>query len=446
MARRAGLLLFVLVALAAAGPAHAVPGALRQLEGPAGCVANALTGCTPARGLDKVSGLALSPDGRFLYAVSAYTGSEHALTAFARDPIDGRLTQLDGPGGCVSQVAVRGCGRGHGLRGAIDVTVSGDGRNVYVAAPYNRSPSDTDGAVAIFTRDPDTGAVAQLPGRAGCVSEAGRDGCARGRALDGVAGVTVSPDGRRVYAVAGDSGAVVTFAREPATGSLRQLAGRAGCVREGGGFGCARGRGLESAVGLVASPDGRNVYVAASLQSHTVSVFATDAATGQLRQLGGRHGCVSTRGAHGCAAARGGLRAAVNVAISADGTSVYVAAFQSETITQLRRDPATGRLRPEPPVRAGVATGLAVAPDGRSVYVTDTDGNAVRPFARDAATGQLRPLPDGEGCVASIHPACVAARGLAYAFAVVVSPDGRNVYVAGEYDDAIAVFARAAAQ
>ena len=43
------------------------------------------------------------------------------------------------------------------------------------------------------------------------------------------------------------------FARDPVEGALHQLAGRAGCVRDGGGRGCARGRGLASATSVVIS-------------------------------------------------------------------------------------------------------------------------------------------------------------------------------------------------
>ncbi len=63
--------------------------------------------------------------------------------------------------------------------------------------------------VAIFDRDPVTGALAQKAGTAGCVSEDGTGGaCQDGTALDAARDVAVSPDGTSVYVVSRGSGAV----------------------------------------------------------------------------------------------------------------------------------------------------------------------------------------------------------------------------------------------
>src|SRR5689334_12978929 len=76
-------LLVLALLLGIASPAHAaVPGALTQLPGPTGCVANHLNACGKAYGLDSVSGLAVSPDGRFVYTASAYGGRDHAVATF----------------------------------------------------------------------------------------------------------------------------------------------------------------------------------------------------------------------------------------------------------------------------------------------------------------------------------------------------------------------------
>ena len=45
-------------------------------------------------------------------------------------------------------------------------------------------------------------------------------------------------------------------------GRLAQLPGRYACFIRGGGFGCPEGRGLTVAVAVTVSPDGRNVYAA----------------------------------------------------------------------------------------------------------------------------------------------------------------------------------------
>jgi len=79
------------------------------------------------------------------------------------------------------------------------------------------------------------------------------------------------------------------------------------------------------------------------------------------------------------------------------------------------------------------AMDIALSPDGRNAYVTGVDSLAV--FARDAGTGSLSFVEahyDGLGDV----------DGLNGGYSVVVSQDGRHVYATGEWDDAVAAFAR----
>jgi DNA-binding beta-propeller fold protein YncE len=434
-----------------AAPARAAsPGALTQLPGTAGCVANHLTGCGKAYGLDEVDGLALSPDGRFVYTASSYNGRDNAIAILGR-AASGALT----PKGCISQTGRKPCVKGRGLRGAIEVIVSPDGLSVYVAAPHSGDDFDRNGSLAVFARDPNNGALTQLPGMAGCISAEGRDGCAVGRAMAGLGGIAISPDGRSVYATSSNSDALLVFGRDAASGALAQLDGAAGCFRRRGGEGCTAGRGLRAAVSVVVSPDGRNVYTAGSLASNTVAVFARDVATGQLRQPAGAQGCIS-EGGHGACTAGRGLESSVRVEISPDGLNVYVAAFGSNSIAVLSRDPTTGALTQAAGAPGCVATdardgcalgrglggtvSVAVAPDGGTVYAAGSADGTVAAFHREAG-GQLTQLAGRDRC-AGRYFSCRRARGLGFAFDVRVSPDGRNVYVAGAADDAVAVFRR----
>lgn len=121
-------------------------GALTQPRGRRGCLGQGTgaRGCAPGRALDEVWGVALSPDGRNLYAVSAKVNT---LIAAARNRATGRLTQLPGRSGCFIRAGGFGCPEGRGLTVAVAVTVSPDGRNVYVAS------EDTYlGSVAVFRR------------------------------------------------------------------------------------------------------------------------------------------------------------------------------------------------------------------------------------------------------------------------------------------------------
>src|SRR3989442_15916054 len=70
---------------------------------------------------------------------------------------------------------------------------------------------------------------------AGCVSETGTGGaCVDGTALDGAPGVVLSPDGTNVYVAAEASRSVAVFSRSTGTGALPQLAGTDGCVSPSG--------------------------------------------------------------------------------------------------------------------------------------------------------------------------------------------------------------------
>jgi DNA-binding beta-propeller fold protein YncE len=257
--------LVLLAATAESAGAARSYGALTQFPGEAGCVSEDEPGCARARGLALAGSLAISPDGLNVY-VATYqredpdpldrpVGSD-GLAVFARDPTTGALTQLPGEAGCANQRGDSGCAaaRGTGMHtffaAGTTVAVSPDGRNVYLAS---------DGAVAVFSREAGTGALSQLPGAAGCVRQDAQEGCARGRALDGGDAVAVSPDNRSVYVSAWKSSAVALFARDPETGALTQPAGEAGCVAVRRNEGCAIGRQLEGATAVTSTA--RNVYV-----------------------------------------------------------------------------------------------------------------------------------------------------------------------------------------
>jgi DNA-binding beta-propeller fold protein YncE len=230
--------------------ARAPDGSLTQAADTSGCVSHGgASGCRAARGISGSEEVAVTPDSRFVLVAGMRS---HAVATLQQGP-DG-LSQADGEAGCISRVLAEGCARGHTLRGPVDLAITPDGRGVYVAA------SIADG-IAILSRDPATGALTQSPGRDGCISQAGGGGrCTRGRALDEVWGVALSPDGRNVYAVSARVNMLAAIARNRSSGTLAQLRGRYGCFIRGGGFGCPEGRGLTVAVAVAVSPDGRNVY------------------------------------------------------------------------------------------------------------------------------------------------------------------------------------------
>ena len=311
-----------------------------------------------------------------------------------------------------------------GLDGARALTVSPDGLNIYVA-------SATDNAVAIFRRDLRNGTV-QFTGLV-IDGEAVRDaGCVVTGAVDGLlsaSDVEVSPDGLHAYVTGELDDAVAVFERQAVTGNLAFVHFLRDSVGGVNGLGNVRGAAL--------SPDGKHLYTAAA-SDNGVGIFARDALTGELSYLG-----IRVDGASQAPLTLDGLGGASAVAVSPDGAHVYVAGTTDDGVAVFTRDAGSGLLTFVEAQKDGFggvdglagASALALSEDGLHLYATGADDNAVAVFGRDAATGALtfvEAIVDGFG----------GAEGLAGASGVAVSPGGEHVYVAGPADSAVAVLAR----
>jgi DNA-binding beta-propeller fold protein YncE len=302
-------------------------GAISQPAGATGCVSE--TGwrgdCADGHALEAPAGVAVSPDGKSVYAATA---ESDAVVRFDRNPTTGAISQPAGRAGCVSETGAGPCADGHGLNSASGVAVSPDGKSVYVASM---------GGVARLVRNPTTGAISQPAGATGCVSETGAGLCADGHGLDEARSVTVSPDGESVYVVSAYWSAVARLNRNTTTGAISQPAGVAGCVSETGAGPCADGREFSGALSVAVSPDGKSVYVA-SLYSSAVVRLDRNTTTGAISQPAGVVGCVSETGAGPCADGHG-LEGARSVAVSPGGKSVYVASFLDNAVARFNRAP-----------------------------------------------------------------------------------------------------------
>lgn len=366
-------------------------GALTQLVGTDGCVSETGSGgaCADGKALDNPIGIAVSPDGKYVYVASAVS---NAVAVFARNKTTGALTQLNGTDGCVSHLGSGGCASATTptLVGAWGAALSADGKNVYVTA-------DTLDAITVFSRNASTGVLTELAGTDACVSETGTGGlCANGVALDRPIGVKVSTDGKSVYVASIDSDAVAAFSRNKTTGALTQLGSTDACVSETGSSGaCTDGKALDNPIGVAISTDGKSVYVASSV-SDAITAFSRSNSTGVLTQLAGTAGCVSEDGTGGeCA----------------DGKALD--AVQDVSITR----------------------------DGKNVYSASNLANAVPAFAR-AKTGALTQLAGTAGCISDDGSGGDCVDGTALFGPLIVTPtsDGQYVYVTGS--DAVTTLKR----
>ena len=291
-------------------------GVITQLSGGRGCVSQRPGGgCVVGRALNEPTSVAVSPDGTHVYVTGRRFPS--GLAVFDR-AADGSLTQPAGAAGCVTHRGAFDCGAARALASPEEVAVSPDSRFVLVASMRSN-------AVIVLRHGPD--GLSQAEGAAGCIANGGgTEGCTPGRGLAGPVDLAVTRDGKNVYVASSIGDAIAIVARNRTTGVLSQAAGRAGCISQGGGGGrCIRGRALDEVWSVAVSPDGRNVY-AVSAKVNMLGAIARNPSTGGLTQLPGRDGCFirGRGGLFGCREGRG-LTVAVSVTVSRDGRSVYVA-------------------------------------------------------------------------------------------------------------------------
>ena len=430
-------------------------------------------------GVNGVDGLAsaysvtVCPDGSHLYAVGLF---DAAVAVFSRDSTTGALTFVE--------VQRDGVGVVDGLRGAISVTVSPDGKHLYAAG-------NSDNAVAVFSRHSTTGALTFV--------EVQRDGSPGG--VDGLAGaisVTVSPDGKHLYAAGFLDNAVAVFSRNSTTGALTFVE----VQRDG-----ARGvDGLDGVISVTVSPDRKHLY-AAGATDNAVAVFSLPRAdlsvTKSVDDSSPREGEAATftvtvtnngpgdatgvvvgdvipsgltfqsaapsDGAYSTTTGSWTLASSLASGDSATLTLVATAAAGTDgaTITNTATVTASDQADPDAgnnsdsaavTVGGGATTGtltfvefhkdglwgvdglfgahsVTVSPDGKHIYAASLLDDAVAVFSRNSTTGALTFVEFHKDGVAGVDR-------LDGAFSVTVSPDGKHIYAAGQEDSAVAVFSR----
>lgn len=433
----------VVGALATAALACCAPGTALAAGAPGSiafgsCVSEPLAelcGSAVGYGLEDPAGVAVSPDGSNVYVAGAGGGAVSVLSHGA----DGSLVFSSCVGGTNSGVDSQ-CSTAAGMVTPEALAISPDGRNVYVL---------DHGQIDIFAR----GASGSLSW-AGCVGDADQTGCAPGAPGHTLypyhypGAIVVSPDGNFVYTATDDgggpNGAIDEFARSE-YGSLTGI----GCVDATGGTesGC--------------SSQSPAIVAAGSLAISSAGyLFAGSAGGVASFKIGGRGtlssaGCIGT--GTGCTSGRSltGANASPNaLALSPDGTSLYVAAHDSGAIgelgvsngalTELACVGAVGTSgcgASASPVCA--PTGLAVSGDGADLYVLDGCSQTLTTFAR-AQSGAIA----YQSCLASAvsTSSCAASGpGLGAPVGLAITPDDSQVIVTGQEKDSVAAFGRTAA-
>jgi DNA-binding beta-propeller fold protein YncE len=463
-------------------PAETSEGALEQLPGRLGCLAQGKASkklCGKARALKGAGpgvgsrAIAISPDGRNVYVAAS---GANAIAVFDRSRSTGALSQPKGKAGCVSSIighakGAQGFGLAIGLNAPNSVAVSPDGKNVYATS--------RDGASVIaFHRNRITGQLRQLPPSvSGCVSGLPIPGCTAGRALKWPDVVVVSPDGQNVYVGDFAGSGVISFSRASKAGALTQLSGTAGCITEAGAEGCAKGTQMNHVEGMAIDPSGSAVYTAGAFSS-SIAFLTRDASTGALTQSG----CVTDSKVEGCSLGYefGGVNA---LSFAPDGSDVYATSLTSNSRTtfhsllggvgisqppgperQVSKEKGPGKETvPTPegtPSPEGctvylrspgcgfgraiqVPEGLDVSPDGANVYVAAFQTGAIDVFDRDTETGVVTQKTGERGCLAPAKVrGCSPGHALGGTGSLVVSPDGRNVYSTSQLSSAVDVFRR----
>ncbi len=440
------------------------PGSLSQLPAPDNCVGEVFDSASEGAkcetlvpfGLDVPFQIVVSPDGKNAYSV-AVDGTHGAVIEYQRNQATGALTVI----GCLTSTA-EACASENveaevlELEGPSAIAVSPNGKHVYVTAVGHQT-------VVALERNESTGLLSVLHGGHGCVTREVTGECEQKEdaGIHEPYGVAVSPGEENVYVTSVQGEAVAEFDLE-ASGEIKPLSGHE-CIG-GASSGCPvhSAIGMFEPIGLVVSPDGKDVYVAAGAGNVEGAIVAFKRGSeGALEQLPGKEGCISEMNA----ACESGIAVdgSEDLVISPDGKNVYATSYRKSALVELERNESTGalsQLGAENACITGEASiagcttvkrleaprGVAISPGGEDVYVGSSNEGSVAAFARISG-GALQQLAPPYECVTYNSAGCGAGSnevlGLGGTRRLTVSPDGTNVYVAGQGADAIAELRRA---
>ncbi|MEQ9901794.1 beta-propeller fold lactonase family protein [Pectobacterium punjabense] len=276
-----------------------------------------------------------------------------------------------------------------------------------------------------------------------------------------VTDIVVSPDGKTLL-ISGSDGANASgnstlriYSRNSATGELTLVQTFIQGKSENSETTAIEANGLQGISTMVMQ--GNDLYVAGhsgDAATYSLVRFTYDATTGQYRYAG----MVATQGVGGVT----GLDAQITeIVISDDGKSLYTinglttvdGSTGKSVLAQFARDPNTGALTYLGAYQGGSAalgmnapSGLVISGDGKSVYVANSSSSMITVLSRDVETGKL-------AYIGLINDASISAdansgarpsdnRYLTNLQNITLSPDDNFVYVGSGQQATLSIFSR----
>ncbi|AYH00210.1 beta-propeller fold lactonase family protein [Pectobacterium parmentieri] len=372
---------------------------------------------------ERVSAMSVSQDGKTLLVTGSEgnnNGGKTYLRVYARDAENGKLSLLqsftqgeqDDPSTPAFEV--------NGLNTITTLAQSEDGTSVYVAG-YAAGGSTSVYSLVQFSRDATTGQLSYV----GIVATQGVDGVS---GLDAaVSEIVISDDGTSLYTINGvtpmdgstGKDAVAFFSRDTTSGALTFVGSLIGSDT----------LPLKSPSGIVLSSDGKSAYIS-NLGNNSITVLSRDAETGNLSYVATINKSTIAADVNSAEIPKDDryLTALQDIAISPDNRFVYVSSNSQGTVSIFSRDSDTGALtyagimdsynsesHVPAELRATSLREIAISQDGSALYVAAFGGKSLLVFARDADSGALTFRNGVDLSVNTVNH-------------LAVSADGKNIY------------------
>ncbi|NUO80006.1 beta-propeller fold lactonase family protein [candidate division KSB1 bacterium] len=366
------------------GGINTIAAFVRQVDGTLKTVQVLNNDHNGAKGIFYVVDLAVSPDGRHLYAFNSYYN--HSLLLLERDPATGILTFGEAVYDSVFSKTR------NQYPGNYKLLFSPDGRYLFCFF------SELD-LIAVFERNLVTGRIKKI--------QLLRSGAPELGGFNIPLWVAISPDGKDFYGRGGNETNLLILARNSDTGLLTYKShyNLEEFIKEEVGLVNAGGR-------IAISPRGETVYLP-NYSTDKLHLFQRSAATGELAFSQTLN-----------------VNNSQTLIFSPNGEHVYIllysylAFFKMDSSANQLVFVTSFKVNYEPPLPP---SGLCMSPKGEAIYMNSFAGCTV--MQRDTISGELKNIQHFQNNIGGTDR-------LGSARSVAVSPNGDRLYVNGRYSDA----------